>query len=208
VTSRNSARCLALIAFVTLLSGCGGSSKSRSSSASANATAKLAAPGELQPPAPSPDFALRDSTGNLVRLSQYRGKAVLLTFIYTHCPDVCPLIVAQLHNALLRLGPQSSKVQIVAVSVDPRGDTPKTVKAFLAKHDMTGRMEYLIGSLKQLAPVWKPYGIEVQATPERREVGHTGIVYGITAGGKRRALYPSNLQPDWIVHDVPILATA
>jgi protein SCO1/2 len=197
-------RYLALIILVGLVSGCGGASKSSSSTST---SAKLRAPGELQPPAPSPDFALRDSTGELVRLSQFRGKAALLTFIYTHCPDVCPLIVAQLRNALLRLGPQASKVQIVAVSVDPKGDTPKTVKKFLTAHHMTGRMEYLIGSLKQLAPVWKPYGIEVQATPERREVGHTGIVYGITASGKRRAVYPSNLQPDWIVHDVPILAT-
>jgi protein SCO1 len=149
---------------------------------------------------------LRDSTGNVVRLSQFKGKAVLLTFIYTHCPDVCPLIVANLHNALLRLGPQASEVQIVAVSVDPKGDTPKTVKPFLAAHEMTGRLEYLIGSTKQLATVWRPYGIEVQATPERREVGHTGIVYAITARGQRRAVYPSDFQVDWIVHDVPILA--
>jgi len=143
-----------------------------------------------------------------VRLSQFRGKAVLLTFLYTHCPDVCPLIVAQLHNALLRLGSQASKVQIVAVSVDPKNDTPSAVRAFLAAHDMTGRLEYLIGSGKQLIPVWLRYGIEVQGSPERREVGHTGIVYGITASGRRQAVYPSNLQPDWIVHDVPILAAS
>ena len=197
--------CLVAAVCTALIGGCGGSSKS-SSITSTNT--KLSAPGELQPPAPSPDFALRDSTGKLVRLSQYRGKAVLLTFIYTHCPDVCPLIVAQLHNALLRLGPQASRVQIVAVSVDPKGDTPKTVNAFLAKHAMTGRMEYLVGSSKELATVWKPYGIEVQDTPEQREVGHTGIVYGITGSGKRRALYPANLQPNWIVHDVPILAAS
>jgi protein SCO1/2 len=141
-----------------------------------------------------------------VRLSQYKGKAVLLTFIYTHCPDVCPLIVANLDNALLRLGSQANKVQIVAVSVDPKGDTPKTVEAFLAAHEMTGRMVYLIGSTKQLATVWKPYGIEVQASPERREVGHTGIVYAITADGQRRAVYPANFEPGWIVRDVPILA--
>ena len=73
---------------------------------------------------------------------------------------------------------------------------------------MTGRMGYLIGSTKQLATVWKPYGIEVQSTPEQREVGHTGIVHGITVNGKRRALYPANFKPDWIVHDVPILATS
>jgi protein SCO1 len=143
-----------------------------------------------------------------VRLSQFQGQAVLLTFIYDHCPDVCPLIVANLHNALLKLGAEANKVQIVAVSVDPKGDTPTTVKAFLAAREMTGRMEYLIGSLKQLAPVWRAYGVAVQATPDSREVDHSAFVYGITASGKRLALYPSDLQPDWIVHDVPILANS
>lgn len=210
MTLTNLFRRLALIATISavaaLLAGCGGSSKPSSTATSAQA-AKLAAPGELSPPAPSPDFALRDSTGKLVRLSQFKGKAVLLTFIYDHCPDVCPLIVANFHTALAKLGAQASKVQIVAVSVDPKGDTPKTVKAFLKAHEMTGRMEYLIGSLKQLAPVWKAYGVEVQGTPDSREVGHTAFVYGITASGKRRALYPVEVKPEWIVHDVPILAS-
>jgi protein SCO1 len=207
VTSRSAVGTIVLTATVTLAAGCGGASKSTSGSA-ASKTAALAAPSELQPPAPPIDFALRNSADKLVRFSQFRGKAVLLTFIYTHCPDVCPLIVANLHNALLKLGPQANMVQVLAVSVDPKRDTPKTVKAFLAAHDMAGRMEYLIGTTKQLASVWKPYGIGVQATPEQREVGHTGIVYGITATGKRRALYPANFQADWIVHDVPILAAS
>jgi protein SCO1 len=132
---------------------------------------------------------------------------VLLTFIYTHCPDVCPLIVSHLHTALTRMGPaQARKVQVVAVSVDPRGDTPRTVRRFLAQHLMTGRMEYLIGSRKELARVWKKWGVGVQGTPDDREVDHSAFVYGITAGGTVRALYPSNFQPGWIVHDVPILA--
>jgi protein SCO1 len=190
----------------TLLVGCGGSSKPVSVSAASARAGKLDAPAELQPPAPSPDFALRDSTGKLVRLSQFKGKAVLLTFIYDHCPDVCPLIVGDLHTALLKLGPQASRVQIIAVSVDPKGDTPATVKAFLAAHEMTGRMKYLIGSPSELTPVWRSYGVEAQGTPDSREVSHTALVYGITAGGKRRALYPADLQPQWIVHDVPILA--
>ncbi len=209
MTNNNTRRPAALIALISLcavlIGGCGGSSKSSTSATTANT--KLDAPAELQPPAPSPDFALRDSTGNLVRLSQFKSKAVLLTFIYDHCPDICPLIVSNLHNALAKLGSRASKVQIVAVSVDPRGDTPKTVKAFLAARGMTGKMEYLIGSLKELAPVWKSYGVEVQGTPDSREVGHSAFVYGITASGKRRALYPSNLKPEWIVHDVPILAS-
>jgi protein SCO1 len=169
---------------------------------------QLAAPAQLR--AATPQFALSDSLGHLVRLSQFRGKAVLLTFIYDHCPDTCPLIVANLRNALLRLGPAASKLQIIAVSVDPKGDTPSTVKAFLAAHEMTGRMEYLIGTFKELSPVWRAYGIAVQASPDKREqtVGHSAFVYGLTAGGSVLVLYPPTFDPSWIVHDVPLLAGA
>jgi protein SCO1/2 len=147
-----------------------------------------------------------------VTLSQYRGKAVLLTFVYDHCPDTCPLIVSNLHNAVTMLGPRASEVQAVAVSVDPMGDTPATVKAFLAAREMTGRMEYLIGSLGELAPVWRRWGIAVNATPEGREagkstlVGHSAVIYGISASGNVTALYPANVQARSIAHDVPILA--
>jgi cytochrome oxidase Cu insertion factor (SCO1/SenC/PrrC family) len=105
------------------------------------------------------------------------------------------------------MGPaQAAKTQIVAVSVDPRGDTPKTVKQFLSAHDMTGRMRYLIGSKRRLAPVWKRYGVQVQGSPDQREVGHSAFVYGISGKGTAIALYPSNFKPAWIVHDVPLLA--
>ncbi|TMK98254.1 MAG: hypothetical protein E6G34_11420 [Actinobacteria bacterium] len=75
-----------------------------------------------------------------------------------------------------------------------------------ARHDRTDA--FLIGSKELLGPVWEAYGIQVEATLEQREVGHAGLVYGITARGKRRALCPANLQPSWIVYDVPILASA
>jgi protein SCO1 len=167
---------------------------------------KLPAPSQLQ--AATPQFALKDSLGHLVRLSQFRGKAVLLTFIYDHCPDTCPLIVGNLHNALAKLGPQASKLQIIAVSVDPKGDTPATVKAFLAAHEMTGRMEYLIGTKKELAPVWRDYGVQVEASPDKREqtVGHSAFLYGITGRGSVLVLYPPTFNPAWVVHDAPLLA--
>jgi protein SCO1/2 len=187
--------------------GCGSGGGSRASgSAQTSTSSQLDAPAVATPPRPAPDFTLRDSLGHPVTLSQYRGKAVLLTFIYDHCPDVCPLIVANLHNALARLGPQAGRTQVVGVSVDPRGDTPATVRAFLAAHRMTGRMEYLIGSQRQLAPVWKAFGVGVKASPDRREVDHTAAVYGISGGGRITALYPSDFKPAWIAHDVPILA--
>ncbi len=83
-----------------------------------------------------------------------------MTFLYTTCPDVCPLITSDLRVALNLMGPKvASKVQIIAVSVDPRVDTPRSVAAFLARHEMTGRMQYLIGSAKELARAWKAWGV-------------------------------------------------
>lgn len=79
-------------------------------------------------------------------MKQYRGNAALVTFIYTHCPDDCPLIVGNLHTAQNELGSEAKQLQIIAVSVDPKGDTPRTVNAFLKEHRMMGRMEYLIGA--------------------------------------------------------------
>jgi protein SCO1 len=214
---------LALVAAVplgalTVLAGCGGSEagagnvKTNPPAASAS-TVKLDAPGTLEPAKQAPEIALRNYTGQPVRLSQYRGKAVLLTFIYDHCPDTCPLIVSKLHAALEVLGSKASEVQIVAVSVDPIGDTPKTVKAFLKVHQMTGRMDYLIGSEKQLAPVWKEYDISASGSPDSREapehrtVSHTALVYGITAKGRWLALYDDVFKPSEIAHDVPLLAS-
>jgi protein SCO1/2 len=189
------------------IAGCGGSGpRSTTTGTLANLDVKLPAPAQLR--TATPQFALKDSLGHLVRLSQFKGKAVLLTFIYDHCPDVCPLIVANLHTALLKLGPAASKLQIIAVSVDPVGDTPATVKAFLAAYEMTGRMEYLIGSFRELAPVWQAYGVQVQAPPEKREdvVGHSAFLYGITGSGSVLVLYPPSFEPAWVVHDAPLLA--
>jgi protein SCO1 len=187
------------------IAGCGGSkSRSPADESLSKLDVKLPAPARLQ--AATPQFALRDSLGHLVRLSQFRGKAVLLTFIYDHCPDTCPLIVANLHDTLLRLGAKARELQIVAVSVDPRGDTPTTVTAFLEAHGMTGRMEYLIGTFKELAPVWRAYGVQVQGSPATREVGHSAFLYGITGHGSVLVLYPPTFDPSWAVHDAPLLA--
>jgi protein SCO1 len=214
VTSRERQKlvvALGAILAAAVLAGCGGSSgASKSTGAShakrVSANAKLAAPAEQDPPQPAPNFTLRDSLGHTVSLSQYKGRAVLLTFIYDHCPDVCPLIVSNLHNALAKLGSKANQAQVVAVSVDPKGDTPATVRQFLRRHAMTGKMEYLIGSKKKLTPVWREWGVQVKATPDDREVGHSAFVYGITGSGMVRALYPSNFKPAAVAHDVPILA--
>jgi len=162
----------------------------------------------LEPPMPAPPLALRNYTGQPVNIDSYRGKAVLVTFLYTTCPDVCPLITSDLRVALNLMGPKAaSKVQIIAVSVDPRVDTPKSVATFLARHEMTGRMKYLIGSARELGRVWKAWGVgSEQDASQPQFVNHTGIVYGITASGERLTLYSASFVPSEVAHDVPLLA--
>lgn len=169
---------------------------------------QLEAAGILKPERTAPPLALRNYLGQPVNIADYRGKAVLVTFLYTNCPDICPLITSDLRVALNLMGPETAKrVQIIAVSVDPKGDTPKAVAAFLARHGMTGRMQYLIGSAKELAPVWHAWGVGSGREPQQPQfINHTGIVYGITGSGKRLAVYDPEFKPSEIAHDVPLLA--
>ena len=143
-----------------------------------------------------------------MNIDSYRGKAVLVTFLYTNCPDVCPLITSNLRVAQNLMGPaKASKVQIIAVSVDPRGDTPKAVGAFLARHEMTGRMQYLIGSAHELARAWKAWGVGSERDAQQPQfINHSGLIYGITGSGKRVTIYSASFQPAEIAHDVPLLA--
>jgi protein SCO1/2 len=200
----------ALLAALIPLSGCGGSAHATThatTTSSANSASSGWAGAVANPPFAAKPIKLNNWDGTPVDLSKYHGKAVLVLFIYDHCPDTCPLMVGHLHSAQAELGPQAKKMQIVAVSVDPRGDTPKTVRHFLQVHQMLGRMNYLIGSRSQLQPVWKRWGILAKADPTSPDaVEHSALIYGITASGKVTTLYPSNFKPSDIVHDVPRLA--
>jgi len=155
----------------------------------------------------APAIGLRNYLGQAVTLSEYRGKAVLVTFLYANCPDICPLIASNLRVALNMLGSRASSVQVIAVSVDPRGDTPAAVARFVRDHEMTGRMQYLIGSASELARTWAAWSVGSE-----REVGqpnlvsHSALVYGISASGRLTTIYPATFEPSQIAHDVPRLA--
>jgi protein SCO1 len=163
----------------------------------------------ITPVAEAPAISLRNYLGGLVTLAQYRGKAVLVTFLYVHCPDVCPAIASALGVVRRRLGPEASKMQIVAVSVDPRGDKPSSVARFLDQRRMTGQMQYLVGSAGQLAPVWKAWNVGSQKDSTNPEfVAHSALVYGVSGSGKLMTIYPANFKPADIEHDVPKLAAS
>ncbi len=162
----------------------------------------LALPAKQAPP-----IHLRNYLGQPVTLSEYRGKAVLVTFLYANCPDVCPLIASNLRVALNLLRRRASQVQVIAVSVDPRGDTPANVSRFVRQHGLAGRMQYLIGSAAELEPTWAAW--KVGSTREAGQpdlIAHSALVYGISASGTLTTIYPATFEPSEIAHDVPKLA--
>jgi len=172
----------------------------------------------VTPPIQAYDFHLTDSEGHAVSLSSFRGKVVALTFLYTHCPDVCPLITDRLHLTYLRLGVTAKRVAFVAVSVDPQGDTPAAVREFLTGHHVEQELVYLIGSFAQLRPVWANYyvGSDAQtvnpqataaSTPTPQQVGHTAIVYVVDPKGEIRAFLPGNFDPKDLEIDLRLLAS-
>jgi protein SCO1/2 len=193
-----------------LVVGCGGSSSS--SDPTSTSTSADYAGATANPAKPAPPLKLDNYSGQPVNIDSYHGKAVLVTFIYDHCPDVCPLIVSNLHAAQNQMSAAERKqLQIIAVSVDPKGDTPQTVKKFLADHQMTGRMDYLIGSRPRLEQVWQNWNIVSKNDPSRKNpdaVEHSALIYGISSTGEITTLYPANFKPDQIVHDVPRLASS
>lgn len=161
---------------------------------------------ELPDPTPSPDFALEDERGRSLRLSDQRGKVVFVTFLYTRCPDVCPLIAEALNRALKALGSDRAAVRVLAVSVDPEGDTPGRVRLFAADHRLRPEFHYLLGSEKELEPVWRLYDVfALAAEPGSEMVEHSAQTVLVDREGLRRVVYPSDATTDDYVKDARIL---
>ena len=198
---------VALAGLVAVLLG-GGSPKPALPGGAQETAAGAGLYGTLTLPArQAPAIELRNYSGQRVSLAQYRGRAVFVTFLYANCPDVCPLIASNLRVALKLLGPRASRAQLIAVSVDPRGDTPAAVHHFLAAHELLGAMQYLIGSGGELARTWKAWSVGSQAeVGSPGLVAHSALVYGVSGSGRLTDVYPASFEPSEIVHDTPLLA--
>ncbi|MGH2492892.1 MAG: SCO family protein [Candidatus Limnocylindria bacterium] len=154
----------------------------------------------------APDFTLTDGvTGKSVTLSSLRKSTVALAFLFTRCPDVCPLTAGQFRAAQRSLGENASKVVFVAVSVDPEGDTPAAVREFSDRHDLREQWHYLIGPRAQLEAVWALYGIGAFASSGARAVEHNDAIYLIDGRGRERALLHSSDPPNWLLDDLRAL---
>jgi len=195
----------ALLLAAAVLTGCGSSAAVQAPTTTA--TQRFAG-GELTPPRRAPAIALRDAYGAPVTLAGLRGKHVLVTFLYTHCPDVCPLIAQNL-NAALRALPKAQRAQtrVLAVSVDPKGDTPAAVRAYAKRMHLAPEFRYLVGTKAQLRTVWAAW--HVLAVQERPElVDHVAYTALIDRSGHERVLYGAQVQAHQVLHDLRLLSRA
>jgi len=158
--------------------------------------------GSKPPNIPPLDFTLRDQDGKRVSLADYRGRPVMLTFMYSTCRDTCPLTAQQIRIAMDDIG---HDVPTLAVSVDPANDTPLNAKRFLVKQSLSGRMEFLLGNRAQLEPIWKAYGIQ----PQGKAFDHSAYVLLIDGQGRWKVSWPvSELRPEGLAHDLRLLGAA
>ena len=148
----------------------------------------------------APELGLADEEGERVRMSDLRGKPVVVTFLYSNCEDSCPAQAQQVKGALNELG---RDVPALAISVDPANDTPDSARAFLSKQRMTGRMRFVLGTRPQLRRIWRGYAVE----PQLDDLDHTARIVLVDADGVQRVGYPlGEVTPERLAHDLRLLA--
>jgi protein SCO1/2 len=131
---------------------------------------------------------LTDHTGRARTLEDFRGKAVVLFFGFTQCPDVCPTTLADIASSLKKLGADADRVQVLFVSVDPERDTPKALAEYVGAFDP--RFVALRGDAAQTQRVAKEFKIyyEKRKQGDGYTVDHSGQTYVIDPQGRLRLL--------------------
>jgi protein SCO1 len=146
----------------------------------------------LDSPKPVTDFTLSGPDGGPVKLSDYRGKSVVLYFGYTYCPDVCPTTMAELGQAMRTLGAKVDQVQVIMVTVDPERDTPDKLNKYVKAFD--SRFVGLSGTPDQIASAATPLGVYYEKHPVSGAAGylvdHTATTMVIDGDGRMRLVWP------------------
>jgi len=158
--------------------------------------------GLLPPGLRIPRFRLRDQDGREVSDRSLLGRPAVITFLYTHCHDTCPITAQQVKGALDDL---HSPVSAVAFSVDPANDTERSAQSFLAKVGMTGRMRFLLGTRSDLLPLWRAFAIR----PQLPHAEHQARLVLVDARGMQRVGYPAQqATPERLAHDLRALGAS
>jgi protein SCO1/2 len=145
--------------------------------------AALSALAEVRDPAP--DFDLIDQNGRPLRSADLRGKAVVLDFIFTHCPGPCPILTSS-HVTLQRLVPEAvrDRTRFVSITLDPARDTPEALREYAAARgaDLSG-WSFLTGPVERVEAVVRAYGVG-KVIEEGGEVVHTVATFLVDPDGR------------------------
>lgn len=178
---------------------------SRNDDSNAQTSAVVSAPksafqgATLPPGVRAPDFSLKDENGKRVTMKEYRGKPVVVTFMYSHCKDTCPVQAQQIKGALNDLG---HALPALSISVDPSRDTPKSVDHFNAEQGVTGRIRWVLGRESQLRPLWEGF----HTTSQSASSEHQARIMLVDKRGFQRIGYPvSQVTPERLAHDLRLL---
>jgi protein SCO1/2 len=151
------------------------------------------------------DFSLVDPDGKVRTLSDFKGKVVVMFFGYTQCPDVCPTTLTEMQQVMTILGPQSDKVQVLFVSVDPQRDTATILKQYVPAFDprFLGLRPEDDAALEKVAKDFKIYYKKVPGiSPGSYTIDHTAGSYAFDPDGRLR-LYIKHAQgPETLAHDL------
>jgi cytochrome oxidase Cu insertion factor (SCO1/SenC/PrrC family) len=142
------------------------------------------------PAKPAPDFTLTDQNGRTHSLSSFRGRAVVLEFMDTHCTDICPIISQEFIDAYRQLGTAASRVVFAAVNVNGYHAAVSDVASFSQEHQLNTipNWHFFTGRVSDLHSVWSNYGIVVQAPSPTADVIHSSFTFFIDPNGNERYL--------------------
>ncbi|MEW6045240.1 MAG: SCO family protein [Bacillota bacterium] len=162
----------------------------------------------VTPPYPVADFTLTDQWGRPFQLASLRGKAVLMFFGYTFCPDVCPATMLQYKGIRQALGRDTERVALLFISVDPERDTPGRLREYLGYFDAA--ILGLTGTPQAVSQVTAQYGVVAEKVPVPGSgagylMNHTALIYLIGPSGQMRAMFPHGSKVEDIVHDVRLV---
>jgi protein SCO1/2 len=151
------------------------------------------------------DFSLLDSDGKVRTLADFKGKVVVMFFGYTQCPDICPTTLTEMQQVMTLLGPQSDKVQVLFVTVDPERDTAEILKQYVPAFDprFLGLRPADEAALEKVTKDFKIYYKKVPGSkPGSYTMDHTAGSYAFDPEGRLR-LYIKHAQgPETLAHDL------
>jgi protein SCO1/2 len=193
-----------VLAGAILFAGCSSGSPS---TAQTPATARASASGFEGAALPAgiraQGFTLTDQQGRATSLAAYRGRVVVLGFVYSKCGATCVLVAQQIRGALDQL---PKPAPVLLISAEPSDDTRASIARFLDEVSLTGRAEYLSGPREQLARLWRAYRITPPST-SRSAFERGASVLLVDGEGRERVLFGvEQLTPESLAHDIRKLA--